>query len=454
MSNNLNLEPRAYGIIKFETTFGQIDIELFTKQCPKACRNFVQLCLSGCYENATIDRIEKDFIAVVGNIDGKDAIRETFNDEFHSRLRFVRRGLVATANKKKNDNGPEFFFTLGPAPELQNKHSIFGRVIGQSVYSLVDLNECQVDDENRPFTEQRINRVTVVDNPYPDLKQKRPLTLEKDPKLHESSSDEETVLKPNLDIVNSKRLSFFPEDQDDEDDEDPPHVDAHPTLGSNPRDTNSSQGTSPKASEKQEVFNCPDDLKNEVADQVDEKISDKERRLMEIRAQILSIKQKIETESETKTLAERRKASIKASSEEISLKEESIDGGASDNYSKIAPKRSKDRERETIEMVARFKKRLKQAASNPTKSSHGQPTLPTNYEADDLALLEKLDSDEWLSHKFEANDDESWAKDDDAYTTNDPRTRRLEHRDEQKPDIDKESIDCKHRSRHSHKRHR
>ena len=51
-----------------------------------------------------------------------------FQDEFHTRLRFVRRGLVAMANSGPNDNGSQFFFTLGPTPELMNKHTIFAKV--------------------------------------------------------------------------------------------------------------------------------------------------------------------------------------------------------------------------------------------------------------------------------------------------------------------------------------
>lgn len=49
-------------------------------------------------------------------------------DEFHSRLRFNRRGLVAMANAGPHDNGSQFFFTLGRADELNNKHTIFGKV--------------------------------------------------------------------------------------------------------------------------------------------------------------------------------------------------------------------------------------------------------------------------------------------------------------------------------------
>lgn len=51
-----------------------------------------------------------------------------FQDEFHTRLRFIRRGLVAMANAGPHDNGSQFFFTLGRADELNNKHTIFGKV--------------------------------------------------------------------------------------------------------------------------------------------------------------------------------------------------------------------------------------------------------------------------------------------------------------------------------------
>ena len=41
----------------------------------------------------------------------------------------MRRGLVAMANAGPNDNQSQFFFTLGATPELNGKHTIFGKVI-------------------------------------------------------------------------------------------------------------------------------------------------------------------------------------------------------------------------------------------------------------------------------------------------------------------------------------
>ena len=44
-------------------------------------------------------------------------------------LRFTHRGLVAMANAGKDDNGSQFFITLGPTNDLNKKHTIFGKVI-------------------------------------------------------------------------------------------------------------------------------------------------------------------------------------------------------------------------------------------------------------------------------------------------------------------------------------
>jgi len=42
-----------------KTSLGDIDIELWSKEAPKACRNFVQLCLESYYNETVFHRVIK-----------------------------------------------------------------------------------------------------------------------------------------------------------------------------------------------------------------------------------------------------------------------------------------------------------------------------------------------------------------------------------------------------------
>ncbi len=52
------------------TTVGDIEIELWSKEAPKACRNFVQLCLEKYYNKTIFHRLVKDFIVQGGDPTG------------------------------------------------------------------------------------------------------------------------------------------------------------------------------------------------------------------------------------------------------------------------------------------------------------------------------------------------------------------------------------------------
>ena len=98
-----------------------------------------------------------------------------FKDEPHQRLKFSRRGLLASANQNEPDtNQSQFFFTLDRCPWLDRKHTIFGRVEGDTVYNLTRLAEYPTDKESdRPVGDpQDIPRVTgseVIWNPFDDI---------------------------------------------------------------------------------------------------------------------------------------------------------------------------------------------------------------------------------------------------------------------------------------------
>ncbi|KAJ1971870.1 Peptidyl-prolyl isomerase cwc27, partial [Dimargaris verticillata] len=176
MSSIYIQEPPTRGHIYLETTKGTIEVALWPKEAPLACRNFVQLCLEGYYDGTIFHRVVPGFIVQggdpTGTGEGGESVYEggePFKDEFHSRLRFVRRGLLAMANAGPNDNNSQFFFTLDRTDELQRKHTIFGTAIGDSVFTVLKIGELETDDQERPRYPPKILSTTVVENPFPDI---------------------------------------------------------------------------------------------------------------------------------------------------------------------------------------------------------------------------------------------------------------------------------------------
>ncbi|XP_015598092.1 peptidyl-prolyl cis-trans isomerase CWC27 homolog [Cephus cinctus] len=213
MSNIYIQEPPTTGKVVMKTTVGDIDLELWTKEAPKACRNFIQLCMEGYYDNTIFHRIVKGFIAQGGDPTGtgeggESIYGEPFKDEFHTRLRFCRRGLLAMANAGKDDNGSQFFFTLAATPELQNKHTIFGKVTGETIYNMLKLEDALVNEHERPVYPQKVLKTEVLSNPFTDI----------EPRSVSNRSDEERNKKKDKKsgVKNFKLLSFGEEAEEDE----------------------------------------------------------------------------------------------------------------------------------------------------------------------------------------------------------------------------------------------
>ncbi len=54
------------------------------------------------------------------------------------------RGLVACANAgTPHSNGSQFFITLDRCDHLDRKHTIFGKVTGESIYNAMHLNDLE-----------------------------------------------------------------------------------------------------------------------------------------------------------------------------------------------------------------------------------------------------------------------------------------------------------------------
>ncbi|KAI7861439.1 hypothetical protein BDF14DRAFT_1869805 [Spinellus fusiger] len=175
MSNVYTLEPQTNAKVILHTTAGDVEIELWGKETPQASRNFLQLCMEGYYDNTIFHRSVPHFILQGGDPTGtghggESIYDQGFPNEYHSRLRFIRRGLVGMANTGSTDtNGSQFFITLDRTEELTRKHTLFGRVAGDTIFNVMTMSEMEVDENERPLYPPRIKSTEIVLNPFDDI---------------------------------------------------------------------------------------------------------------------------------------------------------------------------------------------------------------------------------------------------------------------------------------------
>jgi cyclophilin family peptidyl-prolyl cis-trans isomerase len=116
---------------RFKTERGEIVAELFADKAPLTVENFVNLARSGFYDGTTFHRVIAGFMAQGGDPTGTGhgGPGYQFDDEFSPELRHDGPGVLSMANAGPGTNGSQFFITYGATPHLDDRHSVFGRVV-------------------------------------------------------------------------------------------------------------------------------------------------------------------------------------------------------------------------------------------------------------------------------------------------------------------------------------
>ena len=169
-------EPGLYAI--FNTSMGTFTAKLFETETPITVRNFVALArgtkawkdpktnamaAKPIYNNITFHRVIKGFMIQTGDptATGSHDCGFTIKDEFVPSLRFDQAFMLGMANIGEPNTGAcQFFVTAAPTPWLNNKHTIFGRVVeGQDIVTRIDNVPTGAGD--KPVTPVKLISVTI-----------------------------------------------------------------------------------------------------------------------------------------------------------------------------------------------------------------------------------------------------------------------------------------------------
>ena len=148
---------------RFETTEGDLTVELFEDKAPQTTKNFADLAGKGFYDGLIFHRVIDGFMIQGGCPKGTGTGGPGYKirDEFHPDLRHDSKGILSMANAGPDSGGSQFFITLAATPWLDNKHAVFGRVMeGMDVIEKIAKVKTGMGD--RPVSDVKMNRVTVA----------------------------------------------------------------------------------------------------------------------------------------------------------------------------------------------------------------------------------------------------------------------------------------------------
>jgi cyclophilin family peptidyl-prolyl cis-trans isomerase len=170
-------DPQNPVIIMELKNYGSVVIELYMNMAPITAKNFYDLTIQGRYNGNIFHRVIKDFMIQGGdftNRDGTGGHAAEFHpgfgdqddpnswkipDEFHPNLRNNRKTL-SMANSGPNTGGSQFFINVVDNNYLDNKHAVFGEVIGgmDLIDEIAEMPE-EEKQEDRPIIDVTMSKV-------------------------------------------------------------------------------------------------------------------------------------------------------------------------------------------------------------------------------------------------------------------------------------------------------
>lgn len=168
-----------YPKLKIETTQGVMEFELWNDVAPKHVESFLKLSKQGFFDGGAFHRIIPGFVIQGGDpnakigygTDGKLSSGDrgaqskwgtggpgyTIPAEFNSRKHEF--GVLSAARAQDpNSAGSQFFVCLGSLPSLDNKYTVFGKLVsGADV--LKRIAAAPTDDRDRPLSRQGIEKM-------------------------------------------------------------------------------------------------------------------------------------------------------------------------------------------------------------------------------------------------------------------------------------------------------
>ncbi|CAF1458766.1 unnamed protein product [Rotaria sp. Silwood1] len=165
---------KGYSVLEMIKALEKVSGKIISyKECSRRPGDLATNAHYGYYDDTVFHRVVPNFIAQAGDPTGtgegrESATGEFFADEFHTRVRFNCRVLVGMVNQGPNTNASQFFFTLDSTPELDKKNTLFGKVVGNTLFKMLKLGEGEIIGEI-PVHKHKIIKAEILSNPFDNM---------------------------------------------------------------------------------------------------------------------------------------------------------------------------------------------------------------------------------------------------------------------------------------------
>jgi cyclophilin family peptidyl-prolyl cis-trans isomerase len=152
--------------VVFETSLGPVTIEVYPERAPNHVRQFLRLAAGGVYDGTAFHRVVKGFVIQGGHMPTR---RETPDERQETYIRTLQpeftatphdRGIVSMARGEDPASATSsFFIVLARTPALDNRYTVFGRVVGG--LDTIERIEAQPVEGETPTTRIEVTRARV-----------------------------------------------------------------------------------------------------------------------------------------------------------------------------------------------------------------------------------------------------------------------------------------------------
>jgi len=173
----LSLEEMHDKQVVFETTHGEIIIDLLPEKAPNHAGYFMKLVSEGAFDGTAFHRLIKYGIVQGGDPKTKDAaavseygtgglgmLARELSDERHTR------GAVSAVQVpgQPDSAGSQFFLVVTDQPTLDGQYTVFARV-SEGIHRVQTISEAPTDENGLPVERIEIVSAVLRDKPPPEI---------------------------------------------------------------------------------------------------------------------------------------------------------------------------------------------------------------------------------------------------------------------------------------------